>query len=104
MLSTNPFERDCLLDAILAIFHASLLSVFSAIGGNISHDFQASSGQTVNEFEGKLPGFYYADIMLMFDGVFNTIITTNYGLIETIDFTGYTPDGVAAVVTTVPQT
>lgn len=92
VLSTTAAERDFYRDGLIAIFQSLLGSVFSALGSNMSHRFQAASGQTSDEYQGKSPGFYFADVMMEVLGVFNTTIQTSFGLIETITTAVTLPD------------
>lgn len=93
VLSRTSDERDFYRDALIAIFQSILGSVFQHIGANMSHRYQASSSQTADEYQGKSPGFYFADIMLEVLGTFNTGIRTFYGLIEAIQTNVVLPDG-----------
>jgi hypothetical protein len=81
----NPTERDFYRDSVLAMWQVWHQSVFTPIGLNVSHRFQAASGTDVSESEGLSPGFYYADIMLELDGVFDVAVLDSFGLIETFN-------------------
>jgi len=85
VFSRDAQERDYYRDMLLSVFRVLKATVFAPIGLNVSHSFQAVSGTDAKEWEGHTPGFYYADLMLEIDGVFNTVVLTNYGLIEHID-------------------
>jgi hypothetical protein len=85
VFSADAQERDFLRDTLLAFFRVIKATVFSPLGYNVSHSFQAASGTDAKEWEGHTPGFYYADLMLEIDGIFSTIVLLNYGLIEQID-------------------
>lgn len=87
VFSRNPSERDFYRDSVLAWWRVWHQSVFTPIGLNVHHRFQASSGTDVSEGEGTSPGFYYADIMLELDGVFDVAVLDSYGLIEVFDVT-----------------
>lgn len=93
VLANSSPERDFYRDAVVAIFRSILASVFQPLGRDITHRYQIANGQVVKEKQLEMPGFYYADVMLEFSGTFNTLITINYGIINTIIFTGTTPDG-----------
>lgn len=82
MLSADAEERDFYRDSLLMIFRVLKATVFTPIGYNVSHSFQANSYTDVNEWEGKTPGFYGADLMLELDGIFNTAVLTNFGTIR----------------------
>jgi hypothetical protein len=64
------------------IFRVLIATAFTPIGYNVSHSFQANSYTDVNEWEGKVPGFYGADLMMELNGIFNTAVLTNYGVIQ----------------------
>jgi len=83
----NPTERDFYRDSVLAMWQVWHSSVFTPIGLNVTHRFQAASGTDVSESEGLAPGFYYSDIMLELDGVFDVAVLDSFGLIETFDVT-----------------
>lgn len=93
ILGNSSVERDFYRDAVLGIFQAILTNVFAVIGKDIRHSWQFSNGQVAAQKDQQIPGFYYSEIMLEFEGVFNTLITITYGVISTITFTGTTPDG-----------
>lgn len=93
VLSNNSQERDFYRDAVIGIFNVILGSVLAPLGKNIRHRYQAACGQVVKDSTLQIPGFYYADVMLEFEGTWNITVTSTYGLIETIYFTGTTPDG-----------
>jgi hypothetical protein len=104
VLSQNADERDFYRDTLLLAFRALKATFFNYIGSNISHNFQAASGTSVDEYQGTAPVFYWAELMLTVEGEFVVTIATNYGLIEQIDLTA-TSDGVsteAQVPTTEP--
>jgi hypothetical protein len=78
-------ERDFYRDSLLNIFRVLKATVFTPIGYNVSHSYQAASYTDAKEWEGHAPGFYGADLMLEIDGVFNTTVLFNYGVIKEID-------------------
>ena len=82
ILSRSASERDYYRNSIIMLLRVLKASVFAYIGSNMRHDIQAASGVDVNEWEGKAPGFYYADVMFTVEGALDAIVTTNYGLIE----------------------
>lgn len=82
ILSRSATERDYYRNSIIMLLRVLKATVFSQIGSNMRHDIQAASGVDVNEWEGKSPGFYYADVMFTVEGSLDAIVTTNYGLIE----------------------
>ena len=84
VLAINAEQRDFYRDALLVIFRVVKATAFAPLGLDVEHKFQAASYTDANEWEGKTPGFYGADLMLEIDGIFPTAILTHYGLIETI--------------------
>ena len=93
ILSRNAAERDYYRDNIIAICRVLKATVFSFIGSNMRHEVQAASGTDVDEWSGKQPGFYYADVMFSVEGVLDAIVLTNYGAIKSF---AVTPTGVSA--------
>ncbi len=81
----NADERNFYRDFIISIFRANLGYVFQAAGADVTHKYQASSYQVTEGQLGMAPGFYAADIMVEFEGNANISITTQYGLISTIN-------------------
>jgi hypothetical protein len=81
ILSRSAAERDYYRDQIVAICRVLKATVFPQIGSNMRHDVQASSGVDVDEWTGKQPGFYYADIMFGVEGALEALVITNYGTI-----------------------
>lgn len=84
VFSQDANERDFYRDSLLVFFRVLKATVFSPLGLNVTHSFQAASFTDANAWDGHSPGFYGADLMLEIDGVFNTTILTNYGLIQSI--------------------
>jgi hypothetical protein len=82
VLSQDASERDYYRDMLLTAFRVLKASAFTPIGLNVSHSFQANSYTDVTEWEGKVPGFYAADLMLELNGLFNTAVLTNFGVIK----------------------
>lgn len=97
VLSRSAKERDYYRDSLIAMVRVLKAAVFSQIGLNMRHDFQAASGTDVNEWEGKAPGFYYADIMFTIEGSQEAIVLTSYGVIDTITATNLFTGDVAQV-------
>jgi hypothetical protein len=87
VFSPSADERDFYRDTILIAFRALKATLFSQIGSNIRHEYQATSGTTSDEWTGQGPGFFWADVMLDLEGVFDVTILTGFGLIERIDLT-----------------
>lgn len=85
VFSQNADERDFYRDTILMAFRALKATLFSQIGLNIRHSYQATSGTTHDEFIGQMPGFYWADVMFDLEGVFDVTILTGFNLIERIN-------------------
>jgi len=90
VLSRSAMERDFYRDSLIAILRVLKATVFAQIGLNMRHDFQAASGVDVNEWEGKSPGFYYADVMFTVEGALEAIVLTNYQTIQSIAVTATT--------------
>lgn len=101
ILSMNGPERDFYRDSMVGILQSFIGAILAPIGRDLQHKFQISSGQIAKDNTGMGPGFYYADCMLEFTGTLNTVLLTNYGLIEQIDFSAYT-DGRDILLATVP--
>jgi hypothetical protein len=78
ILSSAVDERDYYRDALLSVFRVLKATVFSQIGQNVRHSFQAESYASVDEMNGIIPGFYGADLLLTLDGVFPAALMTNY--------------------------
>ena len=87
ILAQSVEERDFYRDTLISIYQVILATVFDQIGVGVTRDIQAASGTDANEWEGRVPGFYYADIMFTADGVLNTTIVTGYGLTESLKAT-----------------
>lgn len=87
VLSHDVEERDFYRDAIISIYQVIIATVWNLIGVDKTHDIQFTSGPDANEWEGRIPGFYFADIMVTADGVLNTTVITGYGTIEMITAT-----------------
>jgi hypothetical protein len=102
VLSQSVEERDFYRTALISIYQVILATVFDQLGVGVTRDIQAASGTDISEPTGRIPGFYFADIMFTADGVLNTTIVTGYGLIETIMTTIET--GSSSLVATVSQT
>lgn len=93
ILARSADERNFYVEALTAIFQSMLGSIFAALGSNMSHRYQVASGQTADEYQGKSPGFFFADLMMEVLGVFNTSIQTSFGRIEAITTATGLPDG-----------
>lgn len=98
ILSAAAEERDFYRDSLLAIYQVLLATVFAPIGQNVTHTVQAASGNSVDEQEGKSPGFCFSDVIMELNGVFNTHVITGYGIIEKFSVT-VTPTGGSGTVT-----
>ena len=106
VLSQDVEERDFYRDALISIWQVLLATVFDQLAESVTRDVQAASGTESSEWVGQTPGFYYADIMMHFDGVLNTTIITGYGLIEkfavTVEAEGPGEIGVPIIAIDVP--
>ena len=85
VLSQDADERDFYRDTLLIAFRALKGTLFSQVGQNIRHEWQATSGPSADPYHGEAPVFYYAEIMLTLEGVFPVTIATGFGVIEQID-------------------
>lgn len=85
VLTNNVKEREYYKDAVVAIFDG-LLPVLNKIGNNITHRFQVSTSQITGR--ANEPGFYFAEIMLEYVGLYSVGINTSYGVVSgfTFDF------------------
>lgn len=77
-------ERDFFRDTLLGVFRVLKATALQPMGMDVSHSFQAVSYTSALEFEGRIPGFYAADLMLEIDGPLPAVVTTNYPVIEEI--------------------
>jgi hypothetical protein len=82
VMASTVQEREFYRDAVIAIFSSILGPVLEKIGTNVSHRFQVSSSQLVDR--NAEPGFYFAEILLEFTGLYSVGIRTSYGVIEHI--------------------
>lgn len=87
ILSSNAPERDFYRDNLIGALQTIYGSVLQPLGLDVTHKWMVSSGQVSNDRQGKMPGFYFAEIMLEFEGTLNVVINPSYGLIETIQTT-----------------
>lgn len=93
VLSRSAAERDFYRDSLLSIFQALKATVFAPLGLDNRHDFQAASGTDVNEWEGRSPGFYFADVLMTISGTMSVALLTGYGVIQSFAVTPtVTPD------------
>lgn len=86
VLSDNAVERSFFRDQVVGIFVAAYQPIFSQLGLDIEHRWQVSTGQVASDVTGKMPGFYFSEILLEFTGIFNVSISSSYGFIAQIDF------------------
>jgi hypothetical protein len=82
VMAANVMEREYYKDAVIAIFSSILGPVLEKIGNNVNHRFQVSSSQIIDR--NTEPGFYFAEILLEFTGLYSVGIKTSYGIIEHI--------------------
>jgi len=89
IFSADAEERDFYRDTLLNVLRVLKATAFAPIGLNVVHSFQATSGTSADEWNGHIPGFYYADLLFELDGVFNTTVLTGFGYILgfTVDVT-----------------
>lgn len=92
-------ERDFYRDTLLAVLRILDATVFSEIGLNNTHSLQAVSYPVAKERDGRIPGFYCADIILDTDSTFSTSVRTGYPVILGISSTGtYLPPDFTVVL------
>lgn len=84
VLAPNQDTSDFYRDAIVGVFEALYAPVLLPLGLDVTHRWQFNSGQVADDRQAKMPGFYFAEVMLEFEGTLNVLLTTNYGLIETL--------------------
>jgi hypothetical protein len=89
----NAPTRNFYRTNIVAIFEALCRDPLTYLGQNVSHRFQVASSQINKEKDDKEPGFYYANCMLEFEGVFNIQIVTPTTIFQQIDFSVLDTDG-----------
>lgn len=87
VLVKDATSRDFFRDMILGMFESIYGSVLQPLGVDVTHKWQATVGQVANDKVGMGPGFYYAEVMLEFEGTMNVSIYPSYGVIETIQTT-----------------
>lgn len=96
VLSFSAQERDFYRQAILGILKVLLARPLNSLGRNIEHSWQVSSGQVSSEKDS--PGFYLAEIAFEITGTFNISVSTNSGVVESIN----TSTGITMVNSTSP--
>lgn len=79
VLSTNAPERDFYRDSIVGTFEAIYSSVLQPLGIDVTHKWMVTSGQVANDRTGMAPGFYFAEVLLDFEGTFNVVTNVAYG-------------------------
>lgn len=86
VIAQDASTRDFYRDNLIGIFQALYKTVLQPLGIDVTHRWQAASGQIANDKIAMSPGFYYADIMMEFEGTLDVIISpqNGYGLIARI--------------------
>lgn len=84
VLVKDATSRDFFRDMILGMFESIYGPVLQPMGVDVTHRWQATVGQVANDKVAMGPGFYFAEVMLEFEGTMNVSIYPNYPLIETI--------------------
>jgi hypothetical protein len=74
--------REYYRDAVVALYESLLPTVFSNLGQNVSHKFQAHSSQWVEELKDVYPGLFIAEIMVELTGLFDVSINTSYQTVK----------------------
>lgn len=87
VLASDATTRDFYRDTLIGIFEALYAPVFLPLGLDVVHRWQFSSGQVAQDKQAMMPGFYFADVMLEFEGTFNVLISPTFGRIATITTT-----------------
>jgi hypothetical protein len=87
VLSDNGIERDFYRDNLIGVLEAIYAPILQPLGLDVSHKWMASSGQIAKDIQGKAPGFYFADVLLDFEGTLNVVVTPVYGTIAQITTT-----------------
>jgi hypothetical protein len=103
VLSQDADERDFYRDTLLIAWRALKATLFSFVGQNVRHDYQANSGTTGDEWLGQGPGLYWADVMMTLEGSFDVTILTGFGLIEQIDVFSTSAPGVTDEIEVPPS-
>ena len=84
VLATDVVTRDFYRDLLIGFFEAIYATVLQPIGIDVTHKWQASSGAVAHDKTTNVPGFYFADVTMEFEGLLNIILNLNYPLINTI--------------------
>lgn len=84
ILTKSSIERDFYKNACIGIYY-SIIPTLSLIGSDVSIDFSVAQSQVSEAGQGMAPGFFEATLMIDLTGIFNTIVVTDYGLIEHIN-------------------
>lgn len=84
VLSDNGVERDFYRDNLIGVLEAIYAPILQPLGLDVSHKWMASSGQIAQDRQGKSPGFYFADVLLDFEGTLNVVVMPIYGTIAQI--------------------
>jgi hypothetical protein len=82
VFTNTQTERDYYRIAILSVLK-SLAPIMSAIGQDVTIKWQVASSQKTAS--NMAPGFYFSEIAYSFKGLFSVKVTTNYGIIDSID-------------------
>ena len=84
VLATDAITRDFYRDLLVGFFEAIYASVLQPIGVDVTHRWQASSGQVAHDKTTNVPGFYFADVTFEFEGILNVVLNLTHPLIQTI--------------------
>lgn len=87
VLAKDVITRDFFRDLILGMFNSIYGPVLQPMGVDVTHRWQATTGQIVDPKMGIVPGFYYSELMLTAEGTLNVSIYPQYGTIETVQTT-----------------
>jgi len=78
VLCSDTQTRDYYKRLSVLIFQTMLPNVLQSLGQNVSHKYMINVGQTVEDLKQKIPGFYFADVMLELTGNFTTNVQLSY--------------------------
>ena len=82
VLCSDTTTRDYYKRLVVLIFQAMLPNLLQDLGQNVSHRYMINTGQTVEDLKQKIPGFYFADIMLELTGNFTVNVQLNYPIVK----------------------
>jgi hypothetical protein len=81
ILTQNPQHRDFYKDACVGVVY-STINTLNQIAQDLTITYQLAQSQVTGDL--KDPSFYETQIMVDVEGVFNTVVTTSFGIIQSI--------------------